>query len=137
MIVETLHFEPGERWGRYRDTEYLISSRARVYSTKSGRMLRPYRDRNNRGEEYLRVTLIHEGRRMHVYLHRAVAELHVPGYVDGAHAHHKRQPPYELESNFAEHLEWQTPTEHWQTHRGDGAPTDHVDLPYIEEDAPF
>lgn len=76
-------------------------------------MLTPHVNTSVRGSSYLRVTLcIEKGVKTHLYLHRMVAEVHVPGQADGLHvAHAPGDDPLAIESNFADRLRWLTPEE--------------------------
>lgn len=88
---------------------YEVTSDGMVYSSRSGRFLKPSRQTNG----YLSVELAGDGGRKRVLVHRIVAKAFVPNPDNLPQVNHINE---RRDDNRAENLEWVTP---WQNiHHG-------------------
>ena len=79
--------------------EYQVSSYGRVYSVKSGKFLKPDKDKKN----YLRVVLYKEGKGKTFQVHRLIATAFIPNPSNLPQVNHKDENP---SNNHLENLEW-------------------------------
>lgn len=78
---------------------YEVSNRGRIYSIRSGKILRP----KSNGRGYLQVTLAGNGGHKMAYVHRLVAIAFLPD--TGEEVNHKDE---NVQNNAVENLEWCT-----------------------------
>lgn len=81
--------------------EYEASTRGHIYSIKSGVILKPFL--TNSG--YLQVKLWHDGRHVHEYIHRLVAETFLHNYNGSLQVNHIDGDKL---NNCVDNLEWVT-----------------------------
>ena len=61
----------------YKDSDYEVSEEGNVY--RDGKQLKPYLCKNG----YYKVVGSNNGKRVHIWIHKAVGELYVPNYQEG------------------------------------------------------
>lgn len=87
---------------RYKDTKYLVYENGDIVNEKTGRSLKP----QNNGNGYFKVTLTIGGEQVQKYVHRLVAECHLPN--NNIQVNHKDG---NKKNNNVSNLEWVTNSE--------------------------